>query len=95
MKKMKVVVSMRLHTLIFASSVGAPLVAVSYDPKVTGFMNYLGQKHTVRFEDVTSENLRALMGAALSEKDAYQVDHLRELAKENEDVARGLLEETT
>ena len=95
MKKMQVVVSMRLHTLIFASSVGAPLVAVSYDPKVTGFMNYLGQKHTVRFEDVTAENLCALVKSAYEEPEPYRVEHLRALAQENEDVARGLLEETT
>lgn len=61
MKKMQVVVSMRLHALIFASSVAAPLVAVSYDPKVTGFMHYIGQKHCVYFEDVTAENLCALI----------------------------------
>jgi polysaccharide pyruvyl transferase CsaB len=94
MKKMRVVVSMRLHTLIFASSVGAPLVAVSYDPKVTGYMNYLGQKHTVRFEDVTPENLTGLVHDALTDHEPYRVEHLRELARENEDVARALLEET-
>ena len=93
MKKMRVVVSMRLHTLIFASSVGAPLVAVSYDPKVTGFMRYIGQKHCVYFDDVTGENLRALTDAALAEHCAYDVSHLQELVKQNETVARALLEE--
>lgn len=93
MKKMRVVVSMRLHTLIFASSVGAPLVAVSYDPKVTGFMHYIGQKHCVYFDDVTGENLCALTDAALSERQAYDVRHLQQLVKENETVARALLEE--
>ena len=53
MQKMQLVVSMRLHTLIFASSVGTPLVALSYDPKDTGFMRYIGQKHCIDFADVT------------------------------------------
>ena len=53
MQKMRVIVSMRLHALIFASSVGAPLAAISYDPKVTGFMAYLGQEHCMELADVT------------------------------------------
>ncbi len=93
MKKMQVVVSMRLHTLIFASSVGAPLVGVSYDPKVTGFMHYIGQKHCVYFDDVTTENLCALIDSALSQAEPYSVEHLRELAQENAQVARDLLQE--
>ena len=95
MKKMKVVVSMRLHTLIFASSVGAPLVAVSYDPKVTGFMRYIGQKHCVEFEDVTAENLCRLADAALRDPESYSVETLRRLAEENETVAKALLEDRT
>lgn len=93
MKKMQVIVSMRLHALIFASSVGAPLVAVSYDPKVTGFMHYIGQKHCVYFEDVTAENLCALIGGALCDEEVYSVAHLKELAAQNEEIARRLLEE--
>ena len=93
MKKMQVVVSMRLHALIFASSVAAPLVAVSYDPKVTGFMHYIGQKHCVYFEDVTAENLCALIDGALTERSAYSVDRLRALAAQNEEIAKKLLEE--
>ena len=93
MKKMRIVVSMRLHALIFASSVGTPLVAVSYDPKVTGFMRYIGQKHCVYFEDVTAENLCALIGGALHDTDAYSVESLRALAAQNEKIAKELLEE--
>ena len=93
MKKMQVVISMRLHALIFASSVAAPLVAVSYDPKVTGFMNYIGQKHCVRFEDVTAENLCALIDDVLSGADSYSVERLRALAAQNETIAKNLLEE--
>lgn len=93
MQKMQVVVSMRLHTLIFASSVGTPLVGVSYDPKVTGFMRYIGQKHCVDFEDVTAENLKTLIDAALSQQEIYTVEHLHALAQENAEVARKLLED--
>ena len=95
MKKMRVVVSMRLHALIFASSVAAPLVAVSYDPKVTGFMHYIGQKHCVYFEDVTAEKLCGLISGALSDPAEYSVEHLRALAAQNEEIARKLLEEAT
>ena len=93
MKKMQVVVSMRLHALIFASSVAAPLVAVSYDPKVTGFMHYIGQKHCVYFEDVTAENLCALIDGALGDTGSYSVERLRTLAAQNEEIAKKLLEE--
>ncbi len=95
MKKMRLVVSMRLHTLIFASSVGAPLVAVSYDPKVTGFMRYIGQRHCVEFDTLTAEGLKAQIDAALTVPERYDVGHLRALAEENEHIARRLLEETT
>ena len=93
MKKMRLVVSMRLHTLIFASSVGAPLGAVSYDPKVTGFMRYIGQKHCVDFDTLTREALLAEIDAAVTAPERYDVSHLQALAEENEQIARKLLEE--
>ena len=94
MKKMRVIVSMRLHALIFASSVGAPLAAISYDPKVTGFMAYLGQKHCMELSDVTKETLCRLVEDTMQAAEPYSVERLQKLAAENEAAARALLEET-
>ncbi len=94
MQKMRVIVSMRLHALIFASSVGAPLAAISYDPKVTGFMAYLGQKHCMELADVTKDSLCALIDDAMQTAQPYSTDRLRRLAAENEEAARVLLEES-
>ena len=43
LSRMKAVVSMRLHGLIFAAGQGVPLVGVVYDPKVRAFLRYIGQ----------------------------------------------------
>ena len=94
MQKMRVIVSMRLHALIFASSVGAPLAAISYDPKVMGFMAYLGQKHCIALRDVTKESLCTLVENAMQTPQPYSTDRLKKLAAENEHAARVLLEET-
>lgn len=37
------VIGMRLHSVIFASSIGTPVIGLSYDPKVRSFMQSLGQ----------------------------------------------------
>lgn len=35
------VIGTRLHMLIFAASAGVPMLGISYDPKINGFMNYI------------------------------------------------------
>jgi len=37
------VIGMRLHALIFASSMGTPFIGLSYDPKVSGFVEQMEQ----------------------------------------------------
>ena len=94
MQKMRVIVSMRLHALIFASSVGAPLAAISYDPKVTGFMAYLGQEHCMELADVTKPVLCRLVEDTMQAAQPYSTDRLKTLSAENETAARELLEES-
>ncbi|MBP3633011.1 MAG: polysaccharide pyruvyl transferase CsaB [Oscillospiraceae bacterium] len=92
MARMQVVVSMRLHALIFAAGQGTPLVGIVYDPKVSGFMDYLEQNNYVNLNDVTAQAILALAEQALSAgKDADSAKRLRALAEENEAAARALL----
>lgn len=43
LKKAEFVIGTRLHMLIFAASAGVPMLGISYDPKINGFMNYIGE----------------------------------------------------
>ena len=36
--KMRLVIGLRLHSLIFAARQGVPIVSIDYDPKIRGFM---------------------------------------------------------
>ncbi len=93
MKNMTAVISMRLHALIFAAGQGIPLVGVVYDPKVSGFLDYLGQKRYVLLHELRAAALQAMTDEAVAENGTYRADALRKLAEENETAARQLLEE--
>ncbi|MBE6541834.1 MAG: polysaccharide pyruvyl transferase CsaB [Ruminococcaceae bacterium] len=47
MSEAEFVVGMRLHSIIFASSAGVPVIGLSYDPKVKSLMSELGQDFVV------------------------------------------------
>ncbi len=57
MSKMKLVVAMRLHCLLFAANSGVPSVGISYDPKVSGFVEYTGCGGCIELEQLTAEKL--------------------------------------
>ena len=62
--RMQMVVSMRLHALVFAAGQGVPLVGVVYDPKVSSFLSYIGQDLYTDLADLTEDGLRALIDGA-------------------------------
>ncbi len=94
MEAMQCVIAMRLHALIFAAGRGVPLVGTVYDPKVSGFLEYIGQKHFLDFSAVTSEALCRLLDEALSGGgvDRETMERLHALAMQNEDAVRQFLE---
>lgn len=94
MQRMEVVVSMRLHALIFAAGQGVPLVGIVYDPKVSGFLDDLGQTNYALLDDVTAQTLQQMIDRALSDTEMARknIAQLQQLARENELFARKALE---
>ncbi len=93
--RMDAVVSMRLHALIFAAGQDVPLAGVVYDPKVSGFLDYIGQKNYVNLKDLTADALIAMLDTALAGTSVAPdtVGRMRELAEKNTKYARSALEE--
>lgn len=96
LSRMEVVVSMRLHALIFAAGQGIPLAGVVYDPKVSSFLRYIGQENFTDLNALTEENLCAMIDQAVAktaqpEAQAAAVKRLQDLEHRNVDVAKRLL----
>ena len=95
--RMQVVVSMRLHALVFAAGQGVPLVGVVYDQKISSFLSYIGQDLYTDLDAVTVEALRAHIDAACGRigDEAFLsggVNRLRQVEQRNSETARALLE---
>ena len=95
-RQMKIVVAMRLHSLLYAVCGEVPAVGVSYDPKVSGCASYLGVR-SIDMEDVTAENLAEAVDAALADNGTDRLKkrlaEVRRAEKLNLEAAQSLLEE--
>ncbi len=95
--RMEVVLSMRLHALIFAAGQGVPVVGAVYDPKVSAFLDELGQDLQIPFGQVSAGRLIPLLRAAAERagdkaaREAGTAELLR-LEANNSAMARKLLE---
>lgn len=67
------VIGTRLHMLVFAASVGVPMLGISYDPKIDAFLDYVGQSDKVL-------DLRTLSDGQIAERVddiVYNADNIR------------------
>lgn len=92
LSRMKVVVSMRLHGLIFSAGQGVPLVGIVYDQKVGSFLSYIGQNLYEDLHAITEEKLKKLIDGAVDlGKDptflSESVEKLRQMEAVNRQVA--------
>ena len=95
LSRMTVVLTMRLHPLIFATSQSVPSIGVSYDPKVTAFLDYISQRNCVDFDELRSpDQLEALIDAAANadrETLREATARIREVERRSIETARRLL----
>lgn len=92
----EVVVAMRLHALVMGAVCNRPLVGISYDPKVQGFLQTVGQPLAGSTDDLQAERLYQLVTTSYGRREeisrhlAEQVRELRSLAAGNAIIASGL-----
>lgn len=55
--EMDLIVGVRLHSLIFSAIQGVPMVGISYDPKIDGFLSRLDMKAVGRVSDLDISDL--------------------------------------
>ncbi len=94
MSKMRAVMAMRLHALVFAATTGVPIAGIAYDKKVRGFTEYLGQSLCTSIEEATAEKLCGFVDSLASmPSDALceNADRLRSLEAVNAIKAESLL----
>ena len=94
--RMQVVVSMRLHALIFAAGQHVPVVGVVYDQKVSSFLSYIGQDLYCGLHEVTLDTLSAHLDSACQRIGDTQFLHeslerLLSIEAQNKQTAKQLL----
>jgi polysaccharide pyruvyl transferase CsaB len=67
-------VGMRLHALIFAVKLNIPVLGISYEPKVDGFLNSINQTNFINIENITYEKLIQLFKTTYENKDKYKLE---------------------
>jgi len=89
------VVAMRLHSLVYAISSGVGAIAIKYDPKIDGFMEYFQQKYIADVSSVTYGEIATLIDEYYadnsSEKAGKLCAEMKEKAKRNALIAVSLL----
>ncbi len=85
-EQMDMILGMRLHTLIYAASTGVPVIGLTYDPKVTGFLEDIGQQRFIDVSDIDTELLYQLMQDVMENKSEIR-QQLREKSQELEQKA--------
>jgi polysaccharide pyruvyl transferase CsaB len=98
-KKLDMVLGMRLHALIYAVSLSVPVIGLIYDPKVQGFLEYVGQPSAGNVANLEFENLKQLIDKVWNNRETIsrQLEEnnnlLKQKAYENAEIAVRLLQE--
>lgn len=96
--QMNMCIGMRLHTLIYSAVACVPLIGLVYDPKVSGFLDYIGVDGYCDVITMTEEELRSAVDKCVREYDDIKAEliknrsELKKKAECNAELALRLLD---
>lgn len=91
-------ISMRLHSLIYAAEAKVPAIGISYDPKVSAFVKYIGINSVIDVADLTDEKLVSITRDIVLNREKIinsleeVVSELKQKALENVDIVTDYIE---
>lgn len=98
MSEAELVIGMRLHSLIYATTLAIPAMALVYDPKVSAFMESLNQPDCISAENFKFEDAKQCLDNLIEQNEKHREilrqtnKELRKKAEENTGYAIELLE---
>ncbi|MCB6365127.1 polysaccharide pyruvyl transferase CsaB [Intestinibacillus massiliensis] len=84
LSRMQAVVGIRLHSLMFSAGHGVPVIGMSYDIKVDGFLKYIGSRTCIQLTDVTAEAMKPLIDECVSGALDAEVQRMAVLLRQRE-----------
>lgn len=73
-KHSSILIGVRLHSLIFACVVSTPFIGISYDPKIDGFLNSVGEESAGKIDTFTSDDILKRIRLVLDNRDKYIIE---------------------
>lgn len=95
--QMHMCMGMRLHTLIYSAVACVPLVGLVYDPKIVGFLDYIGNDNYCDTATLTEDELRDTVDRCVAGYDEQRAklvgnhEKLKQKAEQNAAMAIALL----
>lgn len=87
--ELAIVLAMRLHTLVYSSIARIPMIGLVYDPKIKGYLEYIGQPAAGNVLEIKSSMINDKVDLIMKsyEEEKYKLErrmiYLTELTKEN------------
>ncbi len=97
MKESEVCVGMRLHTLIYSANCNVPMIGIVYDPKVDGFLEYMGVNSYIKLDGIDVEKMKKQLDDICDNHDSikshikFNMRRLHEKALSNRELMKDLL----
>jgi len=91
--KLKMMIAMRLHSLIYAATRKVPMMGLIYDPKVEGLLRELEIPYSISVDNLKAEKFKEVFDAAWNDLDnmreniGEKEERLKMLAHENIEIA--------